>query len=61
MGLSVGDGFRFGCGLMLAMIVFYLVIMALSAVVMFFMMILGLMTTPFLMPQTMLPLLPPLI
>lgn len=57
MGLSVGDGFRFGCGLMLAMLVLYLVMMAVSAVIMVFMMMLGMMPL-LLAPQTMALLLP---
>ena len=57
MGLGVGDGFRFGCGLMLAVMVFYLVMMAVSAVITFFMMILGMMPLLF-APQTMSLLLP---
>jgi hypothetical protein len=57
MGLSVGDGFRFGCGLMLAMLVLYLVMMAVGAVIMVFMMMLGMMPL-LLAPQTMSLLLP---
>jgi len=57
MGLSIGDGFRFGCGLMIAVLVFQLVLAALSAMVMLVLMVLGMMPLLF-MPQTLVPLLP---
>ncbi|MBU0494790.1 MAG: hypothetical protein KKA73_15515 [Chloroflexi bacterium] len=59
MGLSVGDGFRFGCGIMLAFLIFYLVVMAIGALIMIVMTFLGLlggMATMY--PQSLLLLLP---
>lgn len=59
MGLSVGDGFKFGCGFILALIVFNLVVMAISAVIMLVMTLLGLLGgLAAIGPQTMLLLLP---
>lgn len=49
MNLGVGDGFRFGCGFILALFVFYLIVMAISAVFMVLAAILGML--PFLMPS----------
>ncbi len=56
-GLSVGDGFKFGCGFILAGLVFYLILLAVSAVLALLMTVLGLMPL-LLQPQTMLPGLP---
>ncbi len=58
-GLSVGDGFKFGCGFLLAMLVFYLVMMAISAVIMLLMAFLGVLgSLAAIGPQTLLPILP---
>ena len=49
MRLGVGDGFRFGCGLILVLFVFYLIMTAIGAVFMVLAMLLGLL--PLLLPQ----------